>query len=138
VLGANSFTVTAADNVGNRNSATVTYTVGYGIRPLYAIVARQSGSAYPIKLQLVDAAGNNLSSPNIAVHAVGVITVSSDAPQPLSSAGNANPDMDFRYDASLAGYIFNLKLTGYATGTYSLQFKVGNDAVVYNAAFQVK
>jgi endoglucanase Acf2 len=136
--GANAFTVNSSDDAGNRNSATVSYTVGYGIRPLYAVVAKQSGSTYPIELQLSDANGNNVSSPNVAVHAAGVILVSSGAPAPLLSAGNANPDLDFRYDASLGGYIFNLKLTGYATGTYSLQFTAGNDSAVHNALFQVK
>jgi hypothetical protein len=128
----------ATDNAGNRNAATVSYTVGYGIRPLYTVVAKQSGSAYPIKLQLIDANGNNVSSPQVAVHAVGVMLASSSASRPLLTAGNANPDMDFRYDAALGGYILNLKLTGYATGSYSLQFMAGNDSAVHNALFQVK
>ena len=137
-LGANSFTVTAIDQVGNRNSATVSYSIGYAIRPLYAVVAKQSGSTYPIKLQLGDAMGNNLSSPLVVVHAVGVTQTASGASTPLLSAGNANPDLDFRYDASLGGYIFNLKLTGYATGTYSLQFRAGNDPAIHSALFQVR
>jgi hypothetical protein len=137
-LGANTFTVTAIDHAGNRNSATVSYAIGYAIRPLYAVVAKQSGSTYPIKLQLADAEENNLSSPQVAVHAVGVTLVSSGASAPLVSAGSANPDQDFRYDASLGGYIFNLKLAGYAPGTYNLEFRVGNDPAIYTAPFQVR
>jgi hypothetical protein len=128
----------AVDHAGNRDSATVSYTVGYDIRPLYAVVAKESGSAYQIKLQLTDARGTNVSSPLVAVHAVAVTLASSGASAPLLSAGNANLDLDFRYDASLAGYIFKLKLTGYSTGTYSLQFTVGNDPAIYHALFQVK
>jgi hypothetical protein len=52
-------------------------------------------------------------------------------------AGNANPDFDFRYDAALAGYIFNLKTTGLGTGTYQLCFTVGGCAVL-SAAFEVR
>ena len=34
---------------------------------------------------------------------------------PAEDAGHANPDEAFRYDAALAGYIFNLKTTGYTS-----------------------
>ena len=53
--------------------------------------------------QLCDANGNNLSSPDIVLHAVSVTRTSNDAPGPLDDTGNANPDLDFRYDASLQG-----------------------------------
>ena len=137
-LGANSFLVRATDTAGNRASATATYTVSYGIRLLYADVAKPSGSTYPIKLQLTDASGNNVSSPDVVVHAIGVTVASSGASAPLLTAGDANPGLDFRYDASLGGYIFNLKLTGYTPGTYSLHFTVGDDPAIYSAGFQVR
>jgi len=38
----------------------------------------------------------------------------------------------------LEGYIFNLSLKGYATGTYYLQFQAGSDPTLHNALFQVK
>jgi len=59
----------------------------------------------------------------------------------VQDAGNANPDYDFRYDASLGdtgGYIFNLKTTGLATGSYVLKFQAGTDPAIYSAPFQVK
>lgn len=138
VVGANAFMVNATDNAGNRSSATASYTVGYGIRLLYVDVARQSDSTYPIKVQLTDARGNNVSSPRVVVQAIGVTVTSSGAPVPLDIAGNANPGLDFRYDAALGGYIFNLQLTGYAPGAYSLQFTVGDDPTVHNARFKVR
>jgi hypothetical protein len=137
-LGANSFTVNATDTVGNHTSASARYTVGYAVRLLYAVVAKQSGSTYPIKLRLADAMGNNLSSPVVAVHAIGVRETSSGASVPLVAAGHANPDQAFRYDASLGGYIFNLKLVGYAPGTYSVQFSVGDNPAIYSAPFEVR
>jgi hypothetical protein len=115
---------------------------GFQICPLYdPLVARKSGTAYPIKLQLCDADGHNLSSPSIVVHATSVTQASTNAPGPLDDTGNANPDFDFRYDAALGGtggYIFNLSLRGFPTGTYNLTFTVGADPAVYSVRFAVK
>ncbi len=103
--------------------------------------AHRRGSTIPIKLQLCDASGN-LSSSNIALTALSVQLVSSAAPGPVEDSGNANPDNNFRYDASLGGtggYIFNLSTRGLATGTYNLNFKVvGADPTIYTAPFQVR
>ena len=103
--------------------------------------AHRSGSTIPIKLQLCDASGN-LSSPNIVLIALNVQLVSSAAPGVVEDSGNANPDSNFRYDASLGGtggYIFNLSTRGLATGTYNLNFKVvGSDPTIYTAPFQVR
>ena len=103
--------------------------------------AHRSGSTIPIKLQLCDASGN-LSSPNIVLTALNVQLVSSTAPGPVEDSGSANPDSNFRYDASLGGtggYIFNLSTRGLATGTYNLSFKVvGADPTIYSAPFQVR
>ena len=57
--------------------------------------------------------------------------------------GNANPDFDFRYDASLEGYVFNLSLkcqgaACFTTGTYDLNFTVGSDPTIHSAPFAVK
>jgi hypothetical protein len=105
------------------------------------LVARKSGTTYPIKLQLCESNGQNLSSPSIAVHAVSVTQASTNAPGPLDDTGNANPDFDFRYDATLGGsggYIFNLSLRGAPTGTYNLNFRAGTDPALHSAPFAVK
>jgi hypothetical protein len=52
--------------------------------------------------------------------------------------GNANPDFDFRYDPTLASYIFNLSTTGYPTGTYTLNFIAGADPALHSAQFAVR
>jgi hypothetical protein len=112
------------------------------ICPLYdPLIARKSGTAYPIKLQVCDANGHNLSSPSIVVHAASVTQASTNAPGPLDDTGNANPDFDFRYDAALGGtggYIFNLSLRGFGTGTYNLNFTVGADPEIRSVRFAVK
>jgi hypothetical protein len=46
--------------------------------------------------------------------------------------------MDFRYDSTLPGYILNLSLKGYGTGTYNLNFTAGNDPSNHTAKFEVK
>ncbi len=64
VPGARQFIVSAADAAGNTTTATVPYSVSYGVRTLYdESKAHKSGSNVPIKIQLLDGAGRNLSSP---------------------------------------------------------------------------
>lgn len=113
--------------------------VSYNVCLLYdPNKAKKSGSTYPIQIQLCDAGGRNVSSPSIVVHAVGVTQLSTNAAGVLDDAGNSNPDFDFRYDAASSSYIFNLKTTGFATGTYALGFTAGADPVTHSAPFQIK
>ena len=100
--------------------------------------SHKSGSTIPIKIQLVDASGANVSSSATVVHAVSVIQISSQASTSFGDSGNSNPDFDFRYDASLGGYIFNLQTTGFGTGSYLLNFVAGNSPTVYSVGFQVR
>jgi hypothetical protein len=128
---------------GDENIHATTFTpirpVLYQICPLYdSNAAKKTGSAYPIKIQLCDASGTNLSSSSITLHAVSVTRISTNTPTVLDDTGNANPDFDFRYDSSLEGYVFNLSTKGYATGTYSLNFIAGPDLVLHSALFAVK
>jgi hypothetical protein len=99
------------------------------------------GGAIPIKLQLCDASGNNLSSSAISLHATGLTMISTSISGPVLDAGNANPDSGFRFDSSLGstgGYIFNLSTKGLTTGSYNLNFSVTGESSGYSAPFQVK
>jgi len=103
--------------------------------------AAKSGATVPIKLQLCDSGGNDLSSSGLTVHAVSVTQVSTSISGTIEDSGNANPDNDFRFDSTLGitgCYIFNLKTTGLSTGTYSVNFTVTGDSFVYAADFQIK
>ena len=73
----------------------------------------------------------------LVLHATSVTLTSTNVQGPLDDS-NANPDFEFRFHASLAGYIFNLKTTGLATGTYELNFTAGSDPTVYSAPFAVR
>ncbi len=126
----------------NSSSGTGTLSVSFGICLLYdPTKAKKSGSTYPIKIQLCDINGGNVSAASIVVHAVGVGLISDTALGEVEDAGNANPENNFRYDSGLGGtggYIFNLKTTGLSTGTYNIYFTAGADPVQHAAQFQVK
>jgi hypothetical protein len=115
----------------------------YAICPLYdQDKAHRLGSTVPIKLQLCDAVGTNLSAANIVVQATG-LTKHDNTVSPVEDSGSANsPDDNFRYDASLGGdggYIYNLSTKGLSTGTWVLSFTVdGDDDGTYMVRFDVK
>jgi hypothetical protein len=140
-VGSQTFTVNAKDNVGNPSSASASYTVSYGICQLYdSTKAAKSGSTIPLKLDLCDANGNDVSNPAIVVHAASMVQVSTNASTAIEDAGNSNPDSDFRFDSTLGtagGYIFNLQTSGLAIGTYTLSFTAGTDPVPHSISFQV-
>jgi probable HAF family extracellular repeat protein len=101
----------------------------------------KSGAPMPIKLQLTDGFGANVSSASIVVRAVSVQQVTTQVSGVVDTPGNAPPDLNFRYDATLGGtggYIFNLSTKGYATGTYTLMFTATGDPTEHSASFQVK
>lgn len=137
--GSKSFTVNAQDNVGNPAAQSASYSVGYKIVALYDPTKyAKSGSTIPIKLQLADYNGANVSAAGISVTAQSVTLTGSATSTVPADAGSANPDNNFRYDASLGGYIYNLSTKGLASGTYTLSFTVGGDPTTYTVQFQVR
>jgi hypothetical protein len=138
---AGTFTVgcSATDNAGNSATGSASYTVSYKVCALYdQTKAHKSGSTVPVKLQLCDVNGVNYSSSSIVVKAVSVSKLDNSASGVLDDSGSANsPDMNFRYDATLNGYIFNLSTKGFTTGTWKVTFTV-NNAGSYFVQFDVK
>lgn len=111
--------------------------VPYGVNLQYdPTKAHKIGSTLPLKIQLIDAAGANVSSPSIAVTAVRVFLVSTSAPGLLEDSGNANPDFNFRYTDGQ--YVFNLSLKGFSQGTYGLDFTVSGDPTTHTLYFQTR
>ncbi|HET9728663.1 MAG TPA: hypothetical protein VFR41_04535, partial [Acidimicrobiia bacterium] len=137
--GTHVFSVTATDVAGNTTTMSVTYSVGYRICLLYDPTKPQSlTGTVVIKFQLCDAAGNNLSSPQITMTAV-----YQDVPGQLPSPnfqGNSNNGYDFRY--SSGQYIYNLDPTqppALGTGSHTLYAVVkGTAAPVYGLPFTLK
>ena len=119
------------------SSDTATLSVTFNICLLYdPTKAVKSGATYPIKIQLCDINGNNVSSADIVVQALNIEQVSTSAMGDVITAGSANGDNNFRFDDGF--YILNLKTTGLSTGTYKLYFTAGDDPVTHSVQFQVK
>jgi hypothetical protein len=119
------------------SSDTATLSVSFNICLLYdPTKAVKSGGAYPIKIQLCDVNGNNVSSAGIVLHATNVQQVSTLIMGDVITTGNANEDNNFRFSDGY--YILNLKTTGLSTGTYKVYFTAGDDPVLHSVEFQVK
>jgi Tol biopolymer transport system component len=112
----------------------------YEVCPLFDVAkAHRVGSTVPIKLQLCDATGANLSSASVSLTATGLVKQDSTATTALAEdSGNANPDSAFRYDADLAGYAYNLSTRGLSRGTWELRFQVTGDPNAYAVTFDLR
>jgi parallel beta-helix repeat protein len=138
------YTVTASF-AGNDNYlpalATATITIYFDVRTLTDLSkAFNAGRTIPIKIQLTDAAGNNISSPDISVRAVGLYRVNADGSRTqvtLQDGGGSNPNDVFRYDAGLNGYIFNLSTKGLGAGTYAFDWMAGDDPTRHELGFKL-
>ena len=119
------------------SSDTATLNVTFNICLQYdPTKAVKSGATYPIKIQLCDANGNNVSSASTVLQAVSVNQVSSTSSGDVITSGEANADNNFRFDNGT--YVLNLKTTGLSTGVYNLNFTAGSDPVLHSVQFQVK
>lgn len=109
----------------------------YGVQVLFDQTKPvKSGATLPVKFQLTNASGANVSSASLVVTALSVLRVSTNTSGDVQDSGNANPDNNFRYAGG--SYIYNLSTKGYASGTYLLRFRAGTDVVNYTVQFQVK
>lgn len=100
--------------------------------------AHKQGSTIPIRLQVCDQQGANLSSPSIVVTAIDIVRISDDSSGMPEDSGNANPDLDFRYSEDLEGYIFNLSTKNLTQGSYVLRLTVDGNPILYLAPFKVR
>ncbi|MDH5420946.1 MAG: hypothetical protein OEY55_03985 [Acidimicrobiia bacterium] len=141
--GSVSFTVTAVDNVGNSSTKTFTMEVKYKVCLLYnANKPQPSTGTVAIKLQLCDASNNNLSSSSIVLTAK-TLNGSTTTPLLPQDSGSANPTFEFRYDANLAGYIYNLQVSALrpalGPGAHNLNFVVSTTGNAnYDAKFTLR
>lgn len=136
------FTASFAGDEGyDPASGSETLTVYYEARTLTDLSrALHAGRAIPIKIQLMDANGNNLSSSDIDLTAIRLERVNADGTRtevPLQDAGNANPENLFRYDDALGGYLFNLSTKGLGAGTYDFFWTAEGDPTEHSLRFRL-
>jgi hypothetical protein len=112
----------------------------YVVQPLFnQSRAYKQGSVVPIRLQILDAGGTDVSSPSLALVATALVQTDSTAdPLVVEDAGTANPDNAFRYDETLPGYVFNLSTKTLSPGTWELRFSIGGDTREYSVTFDVR
>ena len=122
------------------SSGTGDLNVSYAVCLLYDPSREaRGGSTIPIKLQLCDSSGVNLSGPGTAVTATHISPIGEPGTMtPVEDAGKSNPDNLFRYDSKLDGYIFNLQTTGLEPGGYLLYFTAGDDPVEHSVEFYIR
>lgn len=109
----------------------VTYavnTICHPSRPIHA------GAALRLRLQVDDAAGNDLSSRNLTVTAVSLVGPNGQTYTPQAE-GWAKLSDQFRHVGG--GYRFNLDTKGLPAGKYTLFVQVGNDPVLHAISFVV-
>jgi hypothetical protein len=139
-----------AGNFGGSTSGALTELVRYGVTLLYkTTMGGKVGGNVAIKIELVNAAGTDLSAAGLTVHALCVVATPASATNPCAAAPagfnwTSGPARSFTYLATLdtgGGYQFNLKTTGLSSGvTYQLLFRVagedlGSDHVDAGATF---
>jgi hypothetical protein len=101
--------------------------------------AHRAGSVVPIRFQLLDASGANVSSAERVVTATGLVQQDNTSVLALvEDAGNSSPDSTFRYDEALGGYLYNLSTRGMAAGTWALQFSVSGNTHTYAIEFDLR
>src|SRR5213079_768186 len=99
-----------------------------------------AGRTIPIKIELLDAYGNNVSSAGIDLTALRLERVNADGTRTqaaLRDAGGSNPGNLFRYDAALGGYIFNLSTKGLGADTYEFDWTADGDPTKHVLGFQL-
>jgi ELWxxDGT repeat protein len=122
-------------------TAAADITIAYAVRSLTDLgAAFRAGRTIPIKLQLLDANGINVSSAGIDVTALRLERLNADGTRTevaLQDAGGSNPGDLFRYDAALGGYIFNLSTRGLTAGTYDFVWAAGDDPTEHTFRFSL-
>src|SRR4029078_5372325 len=75
----------------------------------------KQNATVPVKFYLCTTSGQDVSSAGVVVTAVSLMPTAGSATGTIEDSGNANPDNNFRFDATLGpsgGYIFNLSTKG--------------------------
>jgi hypothetical protein len=112
-------------------SARLGQQVAYAVKPLYDTTkANNSGATVPIKLQLLNSAGSNVSASGIT------LTVTGMSPSPGPGVVPSGSFTFMTLDEG-PGYQVNVMTKGYPAGTYTLSFTASGDPTTHTVAFVV-
>ncbi|HUZ01943.1 MAG TPA: hypothetical protein VMU89_16470 [Thermomicrobiaceae bacterium] len=115
--------------------------LGLDVVPLYDTTrAKNAPATVPVKIQANDDAGANVSGASLVVHAVS-LTMGTATISPVPAPGHSQPDGNFTFDPALGsggGYQFNVKTTGLAPGTWTLNVMIGTDPTLHGTTFVVR
>jgi hypothetical protein len=125
-VGAATFSVVAADRMGNSRSVSVPFAVTYAVE-LDGRTISTDGETLSLAVRIADALGANQSSESIPVRATGI----------LSGDGATRLDLDdqLRFDTASNTYRLDVKATGLRVGDYRLQLEVSGDPVPHVVPF---
>jgi hypothetical protein len=101
---------------------------------------KNGDAAIPFSVKIVDAAGNNLSSPSLKVVAYGVRKVSGGPWLPPGVPSNGDDDpLVFKFQRTDGGsYDFTLKMAeGLSSGQWLLGFTAGDDVTIHTVEFTI-
>ncbi|MDR7361038.1 pullulanase X25 domain-containing protein [Nocardioides marmoribigeumensis] len=124
-------TYSGDDASASSASGPLSQQVGYGTRLRYdASKSNRAGSTVPVKVQLVDATGTNVSAPGTT------LTVTGFSPSP---APGTAPSGTFTSMTSAQGayYQLNVRTTRYPKARYQLSFTATGDPTVHTATVVV-
>ena len=75
------------------------------------------------------------------MHATSLTQQNATVSNVLDDSSNANPDNDFRYDATLGssgGYVYNLSTRNLRTGIWVLSITAAGDPTTHTVQFDVR
>jgi hypothetical protein len=137
-VGTYSTELTGADAAGNTTTVTCAYKVTYRIALRYDTAkAWKPGSVVPIRIELQDYFGGDVSDKGIVVTARSVTNTVTHATFTPTAPGGTNPNFVF-YVSPAIGYEYDLKTTGYGSGSYTLDFVATSDPVLHGAPFLIR
>ncbi len=137
-VGSFSFTVHAADAVGNLSAITNSYSVGFGNACLLynPSLKIKHGLPVPILIYLCDASKKNVSKSSIHLHAVQLNLVGSNQVFPIIRDNNNDIDDDFQFVPIVNLYTMIVKTsTAMPAGTYNLVYTVTGDPNQHTLSF---
>ncbi|MBU4141755.1 carboxypeptidase-like regulatory domain-containing protein, partial [Patescibacteria group bacterium] len=138
MVGAKTFSVNATDNARNQANKIVDYNAVYNYSGVLPPIKDSKdvfklGSAIPVKFQLRDANGNNISTAIARIYLANIVDGIIGKEINGTSSGKANTGNLFRYAAADNQYIFNLASKPLIKGTWQIRIELDDGTSKYAA-----